>query len=644
MNRINLNKVKLNFISLNKVGEILSKVKVVVQEFWQQVILQGINKLRIDDMKKNSISSLTIYGVMEQKSTPTLTEPAYPQFSNGRYNVIDDSFYHLPSGYAKLEGIKMSADTYFQITGFKLKGSDYLSITFTPNKACNLIGCYTTADATDNYSIYLTTTSGGKYLRYADGTYYSAITAGTRYNINVTPTGCTGFGTTVSSWSEKDFTASVDLLVGSTSVDATSSKFDGIIHGTIKVGRFSSFGGDRLCLIPCERISDGVIGYYDEVGRKFYEPTVGKGVMTDYDGSKVKIEAEDYYSYGAVYESYSEEIKVVNANNEEQIYSKSGNVDFLRAISDVADTKDLISGVLKRKIGYYTLTGDETFGSSTAYGKALYLNGQASKWGADKTKTVMCSHFVGLPTVSSTQAEGTCFFNSSGHLYFRTNMTADEFKKYIKQQKAASQPVVIWYVLAEEVVEQVGKKILDNPKGDCTIMRVANTNIHSYGESSTVASPFEELPFDITCEVKTTTPPPEPEEPDTPEDSGVIEYHWEFDNMQDTGAPIIGGTEYFEQKSGDFSQVYDEIKTLIMENGTLDYGVYSFGGDEALALTNITVNGYRIDYLYIVSTPVEQIELSASNGPVSDDLQIATTAYLTPTSLEFYCPTTEKAN
>ena len=614
MNKINLNKVKLNTISLNTVGKTLSKVRVVVQEFWQQVILQGINKLRIDDMKKNSISSLTICGVMEQKSTPTLTEPAYPQFSNGRYNVIDDYYPHLPSDYARLEGIAMSADTYFQITGFRLKGSDYLSITCTPNKACNLIGCYTTADATDNYSIYLTTTSGGKYLRYADGTYDSAITAGTRYDIRVTPTGCTGFGTR-STWTKKDFTASVDLLIGNTSVDATSSKFDGIIHGNIEVGTWSG-GDNRLCLIPCERISDGVIGYYDEVSRKFYEPTVGNGVMTDYDGSRVKIEAENYYNYEGVHGTYLEEIKVVNADNEEQMHSRIGNVDFLLAISDVADTKDLISGVLKRKIAYYALTGDETFGSSTAYGKALYLNGHASKWGADKTKAVMCSHFVGLPPASSTQAEGTCFFNPSGHLYFRTNMTADEFKKYIKQQKAALKPVVIWYVLAEEVVEQVGKKILDNPKGDCTIMRVANINIYSYGEFSSVEPSFDELPFDVTCEVKAEAPAPEPEQP---EDS-VIEYHFEVPMVE---ADFMGIPYMTGELDGDFSEIYDKLAAL----GDLS-------PDEFQEKTNITVNGHKTEFMYNQAEEYNNIVIKVADLKLTaegEDPQL----YLTRTRIEF---------
>ena len=580
MNKINLNKVKLNFVSLNKVGEILSKVREIVQEFWQQVTLRGVNKLRIDDMKYNSISSLAVYGAMEQLSTPTENTPVYPVYLGGKYRVS----WNLPSGYARVEGVSMSADTYYQITGFRLKGEDYLEISFTPNKACNLIGCYTTTNATDNYSIYLTTTNNGKYLRYADGAYNSYVEVGKRYDVKVSPYGCSSFAE-YSSWSKKDFTTSVDLLIGNTSVDATSSKFDGIIHGEIKVGSYSG-GSNRLHLIPCERISDGVVGYYDIRGKKFYEPTVGAGAMTGYDGSKTYITMDTSYC--------EEEFRVVNADKENVIYSRvAPYYDELRSLGDIAESYDIVSGVVTKKIDYRKLTGDETFGSSTAYGKALYLNGQATKWGADKTKAVMCSHFVGLPPASSTQAEGTCFFNSSGHLYFRTNMTTDEFKVYLKKQAAIGKPVYVWYVSTTETTEQVSGQKLLNLKGDCTIKRVLySIGIDSYYPNSDIA----DITFDVTCEVKTTTPPPEPEEPD----SGVIEYHFEVPMHLEHSlgfpgeAPESIGTMVTAcgTVEGDFTELLNKLKALSNEyEGKLTE-------DIILERTNITVNGYRMTDVY----------------------------------------------
>lgn len=598
MNKINLNKVKLNFISLNKVGEILSKVRVIVQEFWQQVTLRGVNKLRIDDMKYNSISSLAVYGAMEQLLTPTETMPAYPVYLGGKYRVS----WNLPSGYARVEGISMSADTYYQITGFRLKGEDYLEISFTPNKACNLIGCYTTTNATDNYSIYLTTTNNGKYLRYADGAYNSYVEVGKRYDVKVSPYGCSSFAE-YSSWSRKDFTTSVDLLIGNTSVDATSSKFDGIIHGEIKVGSYSG-GSSRLHLIPCERISDGVVGYYDIRGKKFYEPTVGAGVKTDYIGGFVS-----KHGYNSNDEYVNESLTICDANDESRIYSSAHITDILLGIGDVADSQDIVSGVITRKILNYKLTGDETFGSSTAYGKALYLNGQAAKWGADKTKAVVCSHFVGLPPASSTQAEGTCFFNSSGHLYFRTNMTADEFKVYLKKQAAMGQPVYVWYVSTTETTEQVSGQKLLNLKGDCTIIREGDSDI-------------ADITFDVTCEVKADAPAPEPEEP---EDS-VIEYHFEIPMEIVEG---FAGQYLSGEVSADYSSIYNKLEQFAKENGE-DYGGYMYVSQDVL-VDKIKV--YANDDIVLDYDCYEDNILLYTNGQQNSGLGEGPILTLTPNSV-----------
>ena len=173
----------------------------------------------------------------------------------------------LPADYARLSGVIMHDDTYYTIDGFRLRGSDTVKVSFTANRACNVIGSYTTASAEDNYSIFASTSSGAKYLRYNGGTYLSHIEAGKRYDIIITPTGCTGFDKE-STWEQKDFTTSTDMLIGTTSVGATSAKLDGIIHGSIEVVGRAKF-------VPCRRLSDGVIGYYDTYSKLFYAPTIG---------------------------------------------------------------------------------------------------------------------------------------------------------------------------------------------------------------------------------------------------------------------------------------------------------------------------------------------------------------------------------
>ena len=173
-------------------------------------------------------------------------------------------FPDLPVGYQRLAGIQMDASTYYAITDFKLTGGDTLRFAFSANRACNVLGCYTTTTASTNYSLYATTTAGGKYLRYDGGTYNSVVDTGERYDVVITPTGSNGMKND-ETWTAKDFTAVSDLLIGSTSVGATSAKLDGAMYGNIEVD-------GKLKLIPCKRISDNAIGYYDAYSKTFYEP------------------------------------------------------------------------------------------------------------------------------------------------------------------------------------------------------------------------------------------------------------------------------------------------------------------------------------------------------------------------------------
>ncbi|MBQ5864173.1 MAG: hypothetical protein IIW66_02115 [Bacteroidales bacterium] len=252
------------------------KLPEIIEKIWEEYIASGVDILSIKNTKENSISSLLVSGGCSQSGTPTPSAPATITSNKGGIYVKDTE---LPQGYARLSGIVMNDDTYYTIEGFRLRGSDTLKVSFTANNACNVVGCYTTANAQDNYSIFASTTSGAKYLRYNGGTYLSAITTGQRYDITITPTGATGFGS-ASKWTEANFETSVDMLIGSTSIEATSSKMTGTIHSTIEVVGRAKF-------IPCKRVSDGVIGYYDTYSEVFYAPTVGVPVAEGYDTSHV---------------------------------------------------------------------------------------------------------------------------------------------------------------------------------------------------------------------------------------------------------------------------------------------------------------------------------------------------------------------
>lgn len=178
-------------------------------------------------------------------------------------------YYGLPSAYRKLTGIVFKGKTYYQFDDFHLRGSDTVRLSVSVSAACNIFGCYTSTSADDNYSLYASTASSAKYMRYNGGTYKSrwdTADLDVRYDIVVTPTGTSGMPSGQNdTWTESSFTSVADMCIGSTSATATSSKFRGTFYGNFVVD-------GRLLAIPVERISDGVIGYYDVYTNQFFAP------------------------------------------------------------------------------------------------------------------------------------------------------------------------------------------------------------------------------------------------------------------------------------------------------------------------------------------------------------------------------------
>ena len=167
----------------------------------------------------------------------------------------------LPTGHKRLTGIQFDGNCFYD-TGLYLHGSDTIRFSFAASKACNVLGCYTTADAQTNYSLYVSTTSGSKYLRYNGGTYNSYIATNTRYNVVVTPTGSDGMRVD-SSWSSKTFTTSSTLLIGTTSYGATSAKLTGPLYGEVVI--------DGVAHIIPDEDPLGRIGYYILEEERFIE-------------------------------------------------------------------------------------------------------------------------------------------------------------------------------------------------------------------------------------------------------------------------------------------------------------------------------------------------------------------------------------
>lgn len=181
----------------------------------------------------------------------------------------------LPNGYRRIKGLSFNGATTYQITGFKLHGSDTLRFKFMAKQACNVIGAFDGSNAQTNFSFYASLSSGSKYLRYNGGVSLSVIVADKAYDVAITPTGTIGLEID-GSWEEKSFSTVGDMFIGSTSASVTASNLVGDMIGAVTVD-------GRLEAIPCERESDGVLGYYDTIGGVFYEPTGDAPVSLGYE-------------------------------------------------------------------------------------------------------------------------------------------------------------------------------------------------------------------------------------------------------------------------------------------------------------------------------------------------------------------------
>lgn len=168
----------------------------------------------------------------------------------------------VPDGYRRLTGVQFDGGVWYE-SNLYLQGSDTLRFSFEASIACNVLGCYTTATAQTNFSLYAALTAGSSYLRYNGGTYDSAIDVNTRYDVTMTPTGSHGMKND-SSWTAQTFTAESKMCIGTTSLAAQSAKLTGKLYGDVEVE-------GRELFIPVERLSDNKILYWASIGGYFME-------------------------------------------------------------------------------------------------------------------------------------------------------------------------------------------------------------------------------------------------------------------------------------------------------------------------------------------------------------------------------------
>ena len=436
----------------------------------------GVSPLALALAVNGALTSLTQTGLCTQASTPTPAAPVDIKCNNGRLVAVDDE---LPAAYKRVLGFSMNDNCYWKLTDFKLKGSDTLRFSFSATTSCNVIGAYSGSATGNNYSLYVSTASGN-YLRYKGDAYNSTIDADTRYDVVITPTGTTGMKTN-SSWSALEFTTTTDFCVGTTSTNTTSAKMKGSFYGDIIVD-------GRLHLVPCERVSDNMLGYYDLEGETFYAPTSGTPTSLGYDGS--------HYS-----------LAVVGTNEVITLGEQTASAVDLLGVGDYADTQEIVSGAVTRKVGIKVFDGTENISTSNAC-FTIPINDRVTS----KT-ALLCSHFPYSTKTSSQTDDETVISFSSTNIGFRYDACANKaaFAAWLKEQYDAGTPVIVIYPLAEQTTESVAAQPLHTHKGAENVItvtaEVSDISLTAVYKANSKYTALDSLEFDGSFYFKTGVVP-----------------------------------------------------------------------------------------------------------------------------------------
>ena len=404
----------------------------------------------------------------------TLPAPSAPiniTCNNGKLVFRDTE---LPVEYRRLQDIIFDGDTYY-ISDYHLTGADTVSfIMNATDSGRNVLGCYSGSSSGNNLSFYVNTGSAGNYVRYKDSLYRPVLNnsdLGIDKALSITPTGTVGFATN-STWSPLEFTCTEEFYIGWLA-NATSPKFMGSFKGTISIANNRDF-------IPCERVSDGEIGYYDTAAQQFLEnQSTGTPTTSGYDYSHYSIVTID--------------------GTQETITSSGGGMvlcENLLSVGNNVDTQSILDGAVTRKIGVKVLNGTED-----SWVKTNNSFGNTSLFADKKTEksTLFCSHFqYDIGTTSTIPDNCIGCASTSTHTYFRYDAlsTVDDWKQFLADQYAAGTPVIVIYPLAAATTETVASQSLKYGElaveGSLEDLEVETTE-------SLSTTPTPENPLDIYC-------------------------------------------------------------------------------------------------------------------------------------------------
>lgn len=415
----NLRKLIYLYIIFNKNNNIITTIK-------------GASPLSITNALAKPIKSLIQYGKIIQNGIPTPDVPVDIVCNNGAVRMVDDE---LPSGYKRLIGITFDGSFRYE-TGEALTGDDDVTMTLDhlASSGKNVFGSYNGANE-KNFSLYVYGSTSGSYFRYGDQLKRPKYGSTGQRTITFGKNGTSGFADD-SDITPEEFTTPANAYIGMLP-NSSSAAYTGDIIGSIPVS-------NRLKWIPCERQSDGVIGYYEKFNKNFLEP-VGSGtpISLGYDTSHLTV------------------LTVVGTPEVLSVGAQTASVANLYAVGDYADTQDIISGAVTCKVGVKVLTGDENWIYRSDYN--LF---SLADIGMKENGTPISSHFpYKLYTTSDAYGVGYIYIN---HLFIKNTDCIDlvSFKAYLAAQYAAGTPVIVIYPLAEEQAEKVDEQSLYTEEGE----------------------------------------------------------------------------------------------------------------------------------------------------------------------------------
>lgn len=174
----------------------------------------------------------------------------------------------LPEGIEKASYIQTSGSSYI-ITPVYLKGDSQVEMDFefTDGEVGNLFGCYSSASADNNFSIYRAkpgTSAGSRsYVRYDGKLYRNANFTTARHAIVMNGDGLWIDGERAETFDPAAFTADAKLYICGLA-NSSAAKAAGKIRRFRVVGEFDG--------IPAKKLESGdyVFGIYEKISKTFY--------------------------------------------------------------------------------------------------------------------------------------------------------------------------------------------------------------------------------------------------------------------------------------------------------------------------------------------------------------------------------------